>query len=56
MNPHMTLALIAKYTDLAEKDAEKIAKEIEQTVQPANFAMAKELVNKIATEAKNSKK
>jgi hypothetical protein len=52
----MTLALIAKYTDLAEKDAEKIAKEIEQSVQPSTYPMAKELVNKIATGAKNSKK
>jgi hypothetical protein len=55
VNPHVTLALLAKYTDLARKDAEAIAKHLDVAIQPHTYKDAEALVDKLVSEAKGNK-
>lgn len=52
MNPHVSLALLAKYTNLARDEAEKIAKELAHAIQPSTFKEAEQLVDKLSSDAK----
>lgn len=56
MNPQVTLALLAKYTDLSATDAEKIASELALGIQPTSYKHAEQLVDRLATTAKTSKR
>lgn len=55
MNPQVTLALLAKFTNLAKEDAEKIATQLSLATQPATYKDAERLIEKLASEAKSKK-
>jgi hypothetical protein len=55
VNPQLTLALIAYFTELASGDAEKIAKELDLAVQPSTYRDAKALVERVVGEVKRKK-
>lgn len=56
MNPQLTLALIAKFTDLTKEEAQKIAKELDLSVQPSTYRDAEDLVDRVVAEVKKKKR
>lgn len=56
MNSYVILALIARYTDLPTGEAEKIASELDHTIQPSTYKAAQQLIDKLASSAKNKRK
>jgi hypothetical protein len=52
MNPSVVLALLAKFTDLGKKEAEKIAKELDLATQPTLYKDAEALIDRIVAAVK----
>jgi hypothetical protein len=52
VNPQVFVALLAKYTSLAEADAEKLAKELDLAIQPTSYKDAKRVVEEIVSKIK----
>jgi hypothetical protein len=55
VNPQLILALIAKFTDLAKEDAEKLAKALDMEIQPTNYKTAEALVDRLVGEVKTKR-
>jgi hypothetical protein len=56
VNSYVALALVAKFTDLSSEEAEKIAKELDQTIQPSTYKAAEQLIDRLVSAAKTRRK